>query len=213
MSGVVYNTKSWCNFKPALISKTLTACWWMASGFIVYYSIWALFATHLQKDLHLSPALVATPIAFANAVVFLSNGAWGVVADRLSRRWSMIIPAVIAIAVTPLYLLSNDITWIIFGFVVQGAFGGGIYAQNPSYLSERFPTEVRATAGAFCYHQGAIWGGFTAPVLVYFAGAYGVSLAIPMLIGTVGGLISFILAVLCGPETRGKILVPDLVVT
>jgi len=200
-------------FKPALIGNTLTACWWMASGFIVYYSIWALFATHLQKDLHLSPALVATPIAIANAVVFLSSGVWGVVADRVSRRWSMIIPAVIAIAVTPFYLLSNDINWIVFGFVVQGAFGGGIYAQNPAYLSERFPTEVRATASAFCYHQGAIWGGFTAPVLVYFADAYGVSLAIPMLIGTIGGLISFILSLLWGPETKGKILVPDLVVT
>ena len=104
-------------------------------------------------------------------VVFLSSGVWGVVADRLGRRWSMIIPAVIAIAVTPLYLLSTDMTWIVLGFVVQGAFGGGIYGQNPSYLSERFPTEVRATASAFCYHQGAIWGGFTAPVLVYCAGA------------------------------------------
>ncbi len=73
---------------------------------------------------------------------------------------------------------------------------------------------MRATASAFCRHQGAIWGGgFTTPVLVYFAGAYDVSLAIPMLIGTIGGLISFILAVLCGPETKGKILVPDLVVT
>lgn len=110
-------------------------------------------------------------------------------------------------------MLTSNITWIVLGFVVQGAFGGGIYGQNPSYLSERFPTEVRATASAFCYHQGAIWGGFTAPVLVWFASAYGVSLAIPMLIATVGGLISFILAVLCGPETKGKVLIADLVVT
>jgi SHS family lactate transporter-like MFS transporter len=65
-------------FKPALLGNTLTACWWIASGFIVYYLIWALFATHLQKDLHLSPALVATPIAIANAVVFLSSGVWGI---------------------------------------------------------------------------------------------------------------------------------------
>jgi SHS family lactate transporter-like MFS transporter len=160
-----------------------------------------------------SPGLVATPIAIANLVVFLASSVWGVLADRMGRRASMIIPALVAIAVTPLYLLTTDITWIILGFVAQGAFGGAIYGQNPSYLSERFPTEVRATASAFCYHQGAIWGGFTAPVLVYFASAYHVSLAIPMLIGTVGGLISFIFAVLCGPETRGKVLVADLVVT
>jgi len=47
-------------FKPGLLGNTLTACWWMASSFLVYYSINALFATHLQKDLNLSPALVAT---------------------------------------------------------------------------------------------------------------------------------------------------------
>lgn len=50
------------------------------------------------------------------------------------------------------------------------------------------------------------------PVLVWFASAYGPSLAIPMLIGTIRGLISFILAVSCGPETKGKVLVADLVV-
>ena len=48
-------------FKPGLLGNTLTACWWMASNFVLYYSLTALFATHLQKDLGLSPALVATP--------------------------------------------------------------------------------------------------------------------------------------------------------
>jgi hypothetical protein len=50
-------------------------------------------------------------------------------------------------------------------------------------------------------------------VLAYFVNAYDVSLAIPMLIGTVGALISFVAAVWVGPETRGKILVADLVLT
>lgn len=36
--------------------------------------------------------------------------------------------------------------------------------------------------------------------------------AIPMLVGTVLGCISVALAVMAGPETRGKELVPDLVV-
>ncbi len=201
-------------FRRELILNTLTACWWMASGFVVYYSIWALFATHLQKDLNLSPGLVATPIAIANLVVFLASGVWGVLSDRMGRRPSMIIPALIAIAVTPIYLLTTDITWIVLGFVAQGAFGGSIYGPERELSIRALPNRgALATASAFCYHQGAIWGGFTAPVLVYFASAYHVSLAIPMLIGTVGGLISFIFAVLCGPETRGKVLVADLVIT
>ena len=42
----------------------------------------------------------------------------------------------------------------------------------PPYLSERFPTEVRATASGFCFHQGAIFGGFVPLVLTYFATHY-----------------------------------------
>ena len=197
-------------FKRQVLWNTLTACWWMASGFVVYYSIWALFATHLQKDLNLSPIVVATPIMIANLVVFLGSGVWGWVADAWGRRPAMIVPAFIALFVTPLYLMTTDLRWIITGFIIQGAFGGAIYGQNPSYLSERFPTEVRATASAFCYHQGAIFGGLVAPVLTYFATTYEMGFAMPMLVGTTVGLISFIFALLVGPETKGKALVADI---
>ena len=199
-------------FKRAMLGNTLTACWWMASAFVVYYSIWALFATHLQKDLHLSPALVAAPIALANLVAFLGSGFWGWTADRIGRRWAMIIPAAIGIFVAPTYLLTTDFTWITVGFVVQGLFAGAIYGQNPSYLCERFPTEVRGTASGFCYHQGAIWGGFVAPIVTYFAINYNLGFGIPMLIGTVVGGVSFVAALLLGPETKGKVLEAELVV-
>jgi len=199
-------------FKRGMIGNTLTACWWMASGFVVYYSIWAMFATHLQKDLNLSPALVATPLMFANALGFLAMGFWGYLADRIGRRWSMIIPALMGIAVAPLYLLTTDFLWISAGFILQAAFAGAIYGQNPSYLCERFPTEVRGTATGFCYHQGAIFGGLVAPVITYFAVDHGFGFALPMLIGTTVGCASFVLALLLGPETHGKEITAELVV-
>ena len=198
-------------FKPGVLGNTITACWWMISGFIVYYSINALFATHLQKDLGLSPGLVATPVAIANALAFLAMGFWGHLADRIGRRWSMIIPAVIAVLVAPTYLLTHDLTFIIVGFSVQGLFGQAIYGQNPCYLAERFPTEVRATAGAFVYHLGSFIAGFIPLILTYIASGYGVGFGVSMLIGTVFGGISFILALLCGPETKGKVLDSKLV--
>jgi SHS family lactate transporter-like MFS transporter len=199
-------------FKRELIGNTLTACWWMASGFVIYYSIWSLFATHLQRDLHFSPAQVATPIAIANFLAFLASGFWGWTADHIGRRWAMIIPGIVTVFVAPLYLLTTDLTLIVAGFVLQGLFGDALYGQNPSYLSERFPTEVRAAASAFCYHQGAIFGGLVAPILSYFAINYNLGFGIPMLVGTAAGAISFVIALLLGPETRGKELVPDLVV-
>jgi SHS family lactate transporter-like MFS transporter len=197
-------------FKRGLIYNTLTACWWMASNFILYYSLTALFATHLQKDLGLTPAHVATPFLLFNLVGFAAMSFWGWTGDKLGRRWAMIIPAAVAVPIAPLYLLTTDYTWIAIGFVLQGAFGGALYSQLPSYLSERFPTEVRATASAFCYHQGAIFGGFVPLVLTFFAEYYHLGLVIPMLVGTVAAATSVVIALLISPETKGTALVAEL---
>src|SRR5258706_15612614 len=96
-------------------------------------------------------------------------------------------------------------TWC--AFIAQGIFGGSIYSQLPSYLCERFPTEVRATASGFCYHQGAIWGGLVAPIPTFFAIDHNLGFAIPMLVGTVMGAVSVICSLLLSPETKGKVLV------
>jgi predicted MFS family arabinose efflux permease len=95
-------------FKPRVLANTLTACIWMAGGFVAYYSVNALFATHLQKDLQLAPGLVATPIFFANLGLFLSTCGWGWWADRFGRRWAIIIPALIALPLAPLCISAGS---------------------------------------------------------------------------------------------------------
>jgi len=197
-------------FKRGLRYNTLTACLWMGSAFCVYYSIWALFSTYLQKELNWTPLMVATPLFWANIVVFAGSALWGLVSDKWGRRPGIIVPATIAIFVTPLYLWTQDPTYIVGGFILQGIFGGSIYGQNPSYLAERFPTEVRATASGFVYHQGAIWGGLIAPVLTYMAVQLNMGFAVPMMISTMLFLVIVVIAVLLGPETKGKRLTADL---
>ena len=200
-------------FKRGLLGNTLTACWMMASAFVVGYSIGGLFPTYLQKDLHLTPGHVALPVLLQSLVFFLSGSLWGWFADRVGRRWAIMIPAILTIPVAPLYLLTTNYTMIVIFFTLQGAFGaGGMHAQYPAYLSERFPTEVRATASGFVYHQGAIFGGLVAPILAYLATSWQLGFAIPMLIGTTVACVSLVLAMAISPETRGKELVPDLVV-
>ena len=199
-------------FKRGMLGNTLGACWFMASAFITFYSINSLFAAHLQADLHMSPALIATPIAIANLLAFFASAFCGWFSERIGRRWAMILPALLAIPLAPIYLFTGNFAIMAVAFSLQGLAGsGGMFGQVPSYLNERFPTEVRATATAFCYHQGAIWGGFCAPVLAYLAGLWGTGLALPMLIGTALGAASFIIALMLGPETKGKEMVPDLV--
>ena len=94
----------------------------------------------------------------------------------------------------------------------KGTFGGALYSQLSSYLSERFPTEIRATAAGFCYHQGAIWGGLVPVVLAFCAVYFQVGLVVPMLVGTVGAAASVVIALLLSPKTKGKELTAELVV-
>ena len=197
-------------FRKGVRLNTITCCWWLMSAFTVYYSIFGLFATYMTRELHLTAAQVGWPLAFSNGLTFLASFLWGSLTDTIGRRWAMIIPAVIGAAIAPIYLLTTDYTTIVVAFSLQGAFAGAIYGINPSYANERFPTEIRATAAAFCYHMGAIVGGFVPPVLTYFAVQQHMGFAVPMLIGTVGGLVSFVITLFFSPETKGKSMVADL---
>ena len=193
-------------FRTRILGNTITACLWMASSFVIYYSVYGMFATHLQKDLHLSPAMVAMPIAIS-LVSFRRTGRGA----TLPTCWvpDGESPGGDGVFVTPFYLLS--LYALVSGaFIVHGAFLGAIYGQNPSYLGERFPTEVRATASGFCYHQGAIWAGFTGPVLTYFAITQPLGFTWPMFITTTAAAIVFIATLLFSPETKGKVLISEL---
>jgi SHS family lactate transporter-like MFS transporter len=142
---------------------------------------------------------------------FLSAVLWGWVADRFGRRQTLIITALMTIPIAPLYLLTSDYAMIVVFFTLQGFFGGGgMHTQWPHYLSERFPTEVRATATGFCYHQGAIFGGLVGPVVTYFATTWHMGFAIPMMIGTIVGACSVAIAMVFSPETKGTQLVSDI---
>lgn len=199
-------------FRLRLLGNTVTACLWMASGFIVYYTVFGMFATHLEKDLHLDAGMVALPLALTNVATFVASGFWGWAADRIGRRWGMIIPAILGMLITPFYLLTADYPMIVAMFTIQGLFLGAIYGQNPSYLSERFPTEVRATASGFCYHQGAIWAGFAGPLLTAWAASQASGFVMPMLITTICACLVFIGSLLLGPETKGIALHSELVI-
>jgi len=199
-------------FKRQVLGNTLTACWMMASAFVVGYSVGGMFPSYLQKDLGFSPQLVALPVMLSSLMFFLSAALWGWYADRFGRRRAIIITALLTIPVAPLYLLTTNYAMIVVFFALQGCFGGGgMHVQYPHYLSERFPTEVRATAAGFCYHQGAIFGGLVGPVLAYLATDWHLGFAIPMLIGTTASAVCLVAAMLVSPETRGKEIVPDIV--
>jgi len=197
-------------FKRQYLYNTLTGCLWMAMNFCVYYAVWAMLGTYLQKELGWTPAEVAKPLFWANILTFLACSFWGGVSERVGRRWALMIPMTVALFLIPLYLAQVDHTTFFWCFLLFICFFAGKDALNPGWLAERFPTEVRATAAGFIYHQGAVWGAAVAPILTYFAVNQGMGFAKPMLYATIGTTIIYIIAVYLGPETKGKVMTADL---
>jgi MFS transporter, SHS family, lactate transporter len=149
-------------------------------------------------------------VAASNGVTFFFSFVWGGLTDKIGRRWAMIIPATIGFFVTPIYLLSTDYTTILLAFTIQGAFAGCIDGINPSYANERFPTDVRATGAGFCVHVGAVAGGTIPPILTWAAVHFHTNLAMPMMVSTMLGIVSFVVTLMFSPETRGKELQTEL---
>src|SRR4051812_2949237 len=197
-------------FKRKYLFNTLTGCVWMGANFCVYYAIWAMLGTYLQKELHWTPAQVAVPVFWGNIITFLASSFWGAMSERIGRRWALMVPCTIAIFIVPFYLTTTDPNWFLGLFLLTICFVGGKDALNPGWLTERFPTEVRATAAGFVYHQGAVWGAFVAPVLTYFAINQGMGFAKPMVYGTVGSLVVYVIAVYLGAETKSMQMTADL---
>src|ERR1044071_2907718 len=197
-------------FKRKYLFNTLTGCLWMAMNFCVYYAVWAMLGTYLQKELGWTPAEVAKPVFWANIFTFLACAFWGAVSESVGRRWALMIPMTIALFLIPLYLTQVDHMMFFWCFLLFICFFSGKDALNPGWLSERFPTEVRATASGFVYHQGAVWGAAVAPILTYFAVNQGMGFAKPMMYAVIGTTIIYIISVYLGPETKGKVMTADL---
>ena len=75
------------------------------------------------------------------------------------RRWLcalvVAVAAVLGVAGAPLLTLSSQPLVMWLGSVVVGLCGVGIWGMAPTYLTERFPTAVRAVGPGFAVHFGA----------------------------------------------------------
>ena len=149
--------------------NTITCCWWLMSAFTVYYSIFGLFATYMTKELHLTAAQVGWPLVFSNGLTFIFSFVWGSLTDSIGRRWAMIIPAVIG-ACRRADLPADDRLFHSRGRVLDpGRVRRRDLWHQPELCQRTLPDRNQSDRRGFCYHMGAIAGGFVPPVLTYFA--------------------------------------------
>jgi SHS family lactate transporter-like MFS transporter len=142
-----------------------------------------LYPTFLQKNHGFSPGTVGAIAIIYNIGALLGGITFGSWSERLGRRRAIIIAALLAIPVIPLWAFSNTAPMLALGgflmqFMVQGAWG-----VIPAHLNELSPPAVRATFPGLAYQFGNLlasrnsviqarlteqhYGGNYAPVLAW----------------------------------------------
>jgi SHS family lactate transporter-like MFS transporter len=187
-------------FQRDLVGTTLQ-CSVLAAAFMVsYYAVTYWYATFLrERGLNTLPYLVAL-----NLGGIIGSAFWGWVSEgRLGRRGAVTCAALLGIVVAPLYVLSSSPGLLMTGAFLVGLGAHGMWGAFPSYLTERFPAEVRGAGAGFCYHAGALVGSFTSSGIGYLRDN-GMPLPNAMAMSIAASGMAVAVLIWLGPETRGK---------
>jgi SHS family lactate transporter-like MFS transporter len=164
-----------------------------------------LYPTLLEKDHGLAPNRVGLLIVIANIGALLGGIFCGAMSEKIGRRKMIIIAALAAIPVIPLWAWSHTVPMLALGgfmmqFAVQGAFG-----VIPAHLNELSPGPVRAVFPGFAYQLGNLCssrnGVFQAALAQRYSGGV---LTTVMSYTVVVGAIAIALVTGLGREARGE---------
>jgi len=164
-----------------------------------------LYPTLLEKDHGLTPSTTGMLIVIANVGALIGGIFCGAMSERIGRRKMIIIAALSAIPVIPLWAWSHTAPMLALGgflmqFAVQGAFG-----VIPAHLNELSPGPVRAVFPGFAYQLGNLCssrnGVFQAALAQRFSGG---ALNTVMSYTVVVGAIAIALVTGFGREARGE---------
>jgi SHS family lactate transporter-like MFS transporter len=113
-----------------------------------------LYPKFLQSDHHFTPQIVGLIAVIANIGALLGGIAFGTWSERIGRRRAIVLAALLAIPVIPLWAYSHTVPMLALGgfvmqFMVQGAWG-----VIPAHLNELSPPAVRGTFPGLAYQLG-----------------------------------------------------------
>ncbi|MBN4666192.1 MFS transporter [Pandoraea nosoerga] len=196
-------TSAWAIFSPALLKTTVLSallCTGVQGG---YYAVTTWLPTFLKTERHLS--VIGTGgyllVIILGSFIGYLTGAY--LTDRLGRRANLLVFAVLSGASIYAYTqfqLTND-QMLILGFPL-GFAASGIFSGMGAYLTELFPSAVRANGQGFAYNFGRGIGALFPSLVGYLAKTSGLGAAIGLFAG--GAYLVVLVTAFLLPETKGR---------
>jgi SHS family lactate transporter-like MFS transporter len=127
------------------------------------------YATFLTKQRHFIPAMVGQVGIVANLGAICGGIFFGWLSQRIGRRFTIVICAVLGVLAIPLWAFSGTTAMLMLGgfvmqFMVQGAWG-----VIPAHLNEIAPSLARGTFPGFVYQLGNLIAAATLQIIAILA--------------------------------------------
>ncbi len=167
-----------------------------------YYAVFTWLPTYLHSQRHLAAVSTGTFLYFVIAGAFAGYISAGYINDSIGRRKTFAVFAVCSAVLVPAYLHFVTANWQLYvAGPLLGYFASGIFSGFGAFLSELFPSHIRATAQGFCYNFGRGVAG-AAPGLIGLLSAHA-NIGDAMTVVAVVAYGTVLIAAAALPETRG----------
>jgi MFS transporter, SHS family, lactate transporter len=157
----------------------------------------------LKGQHHFDTRLASHITALGNIGAICGGLFFGSLSQRIGRRRSIIIAALIALPVLPFWAFGSTPLILAAGAFLMQVSVQGAWGVIPVHLNELSPPEVRGTFPGFVYQLGNLLAAVNLNLQVAIAEMHGddYGAALAIVVGTVAVVI--ILMVAWGPERRG----------
>lgn len=162
-----------------------------------------LYPTFLQVQRHLSPHEVGAIAVIYNIGAILGGLFFGSLSEHIGRRRAIVIAALLALPVIPLWVYGTTAVWLAIGAFLMQVAVQGAWGVVPAHLNELSPEEVRGTFPGFTYQLGNLLASGNATLQAGIAASYGGDYAFALAV--VAGVVAVAVALLAGfgLEARG----------
>ena len=167
-----------------------------------YYAVFTWLPTYLHTQRHLPAVSAGSFLYFVIGGAFAGYISAGYVNDAIGRRATFALFAVCSAIIVPVYLQYVRTDWQLYvAGPLLGYFASGIFSGFGAFLSELFPSDVRASAQGFCYNFGRGVAGFAPALIGAISAQRSIGAAMTIVAVCAYGLVVIAAAAL--PETKG----------
>ncbi|WP_265447822.1 MFS transporter [Flexivirga meconopsidis] len=196
-SDILKNPAIWKRF--IFLVLLMTAFNWMSHGTQDVYP--TFLKEHVDDGLGFASSTATWIAVIYNLGAIVGGATAGALSERYGRKIIIVVCAVLALPVIPLFAYSTTVGMVILGSFLMQVMVQGAWGVIPAHLTEMSPDEIRGFYPGVTYQLGNCLAAFNLPIQESLASSHGYPFALAATMVPV--FIAVIVLTLIGKERKG----------